>query len=43
MSLILNLLDTDPLAKFALGGFLVVLVVSIGVFGFIMTRHDQAR
>jgi hypothetical protein len=40
VSIIMNLIDTDPLAKFALGGLVVTLVVTIALFGFLVTRHD---
>lgn len=43
MSVVMNLLDTDPLAKFALVGLAITLVVSLGLFGFVMTRRDQRR
>ena len=39
---LLELLDTDPLAKMALLGFVCVIVVSLAVFGFVMTR-GQAK
>ena len=40
MSVIISLLDNDPLAKFALGGLGVTLIVTIALFGFLITRHD---
>jgi len=36
-----NLLNTDPLAMIALGGIAVTLVVTIGLFGWLMTRRDR--
>lgn len=37
----LELLNTDPLATIALGGLIVVIVVSLGLFGWLMTRKDK--
>lgn len=37
----LELLNTDPLAQFALGGLVSVFVVTIIIFGFVMTRRDK--
>lgn len=34
------LFNTDPLAMGAVAGLLVTIVVSIGVFAFLMTRKD---
>ena len=34
------LFNTDPLALGAVAGLLVTLVVSVGVFAFLMTRKD---
>lgn len=41
MSVIISLFDTDPLATFALGGLGVTLIVTIALFGFVITRHDR--
>lgn len=41
MSIIMSLIDTDPLAKVALGGLVVTLIVTIALFGFLVTRHDR--
>lgn len=35
------LLKTDSLALFVLGGFVVLLLVSVGVIAFLMTRKDK--
>lgn len=40
---LLELLDTDPLAKIALIGFAAVIVVTLGVFGFVLTRGGGHR
>lgn len=35
--------DTDPLAKIALAGLAVTIVVSLVLFGFLMTRGDPKK
>lgn len=35
--------NTDPLALTALGGLAVVIVVTIGLFGFILTRRGGKK
>lgn len=40
---LLELLDTDPLAKMALIGFATVIVVTLGVFGFLLTRASGRK
>lgn len=35
-----DLLNTDPLALIALAGFVSVVVVTIGLFGFLITRRS---
>lgn len=36
-----NLLNTDPLAIFALGGLAVTVLVSVTLFAWLMTRKDR--
>ncbi|MEW5963101.1 MAG: hypothetical protein AB1749_06015 [Pseudomonadota bacterium] len=38
-----DLLNTDPLALIALGGFVAVIVVTLGVFGFLVTRRNPGN
>lgn len=38
-----ELLNTDPLALIALAGFVSVIVVTLGVFGFLLTRKNAQR
>lgn len=40
---LLELLNTDPLAQGALVGLAVTLVVTIGIFGFLMTRKNTPK
>ena len=35
--------NTDPLAQFALGGLVVTVVVTLVLFGFLMTRRDSKK
>lgn len=35
--------NTDPLAKIALGGLAVTLLVTLGLFGFVLTRRSNKR
>lgn len=35
--------NTDPLAKIALGGLAITLLVTLGLFGFVMTRRGGKR
>jgi hypothetical protein len=39
----LELVNTDPLAQGALVGLVVTIVVTIGIFGFLMTRKNGAK
>ena len=43
MPKIFELINTDPLAQIALGGFVVTLLVTIGLFAFLLTRHDKPK
>ena len=38
-----ELLNTDPLAIGALAGFVSVIVVTIGVFAFLLTRRNSGK
>lgn len=40
---ILGLLQTDPLAQMALLGLVSVFVVTIGIFGFLLTQRSRKR
>ena len=40
---ILALFNTDPLALIALGGFVSVLVVTLAIFVFVLTRKSARR
>lgn len=40
---LLELVNTDPLAQGALVGLVVTIVVSIGIFAFLMTRKNAPR
>ncbi len=40
---LLELLNTDPLAQGALVGLAVTLIVSIGIFAFVMTRKNPQK
>ena len=37
---LLELINTDPLAQGALVGLVLILVVTIGIFGFLLTRKN---
>lgn len=37
---LLELINTDPLAQGALVGLVLTLVVTIGIFGFLLTRKN---
>lgn len=43
MAKTLELLNTDPLAQFALGGLAVTILVSLGLFIFLFTRRNEPR
>ena len=36
-------LNTDPLAMLALGGLAVTLLVTVGIFGWLITRKDGRK
>lgn len=38
---VMGLLNTDPLAQFALGGLAVTLLVTLGIFAFVLTRRSK--
>ena len=40
---LLELVNTDPLAQGALAGLVVTIVVSLGIFTFLMTRKNAPR
>ncbi len=40
---LLELVNTDPLAQGALVGLVAVLIVTIGIFGFVLTRRNPPR
>lgn len=40
---LLELVNTDPLAQGALVGLVVTIVVSLGIFAFLMTRKNTPR
>ena len=40
---LLELVNTDPLAQGALVGLAVTILVSIGIFGFLMTRRNAPK
>lgn len=39
----MDLLNTDPLALIALAGFVSVIVVTLGVFAFVLTRKNPGN
>ena len=43
MAKTLELLNTDPMAQFALAGLAVTILVSIGIFIFVMTRRNAPK
>lgn len=43
MAKTLELLTTDPLARFALAGLAVTILVNIGIFVFVMTRRTPPK
>ena len=43
MTKTLELLNTDPLAQFALGGLVLTVLVTIGLFVFLITRRNSRK
>lgn len=43
MSKTLELLNTDPLAQFAIGGLVLTIVVSVVLFAYVFTRRNAPR